>query len=488
MGATAASADGQLSNSNGQFLGHPRGLAYLGFTEGWERFSYYGMLTLLVLYMSRYLLQPGHVETILGFSAFRSFLDWQHGHHLSAIELSSNIFGLYAGLVWMLPIFGGALADRWLGRTRAITIGAVLMACGHFLLAFEAPFLLALLCLLVGVGCFKGNMASQVGELYSAGDLRRASAYQIYLLFINIAVIVSPLVCGTLGEGYGWHYGFAAAGFGMLISLCIYRSGRPWLPAPAPERRRSIDASGRRLSASQIKTILVLLLLMPVLALGALGNEQVSNAFLLWVPDHVNLMFMGHTVPTSWLISMDAALTTLSLAVMLAFWRWCARRFHEPSDTTKIAIGLMLSAAGLAMLVIAASMSASGHKAGFGWVLAFDLLNNLGYANIFPLGLALYARAAPDSLRGTIIGIYYLHLFIANYLVGWLGGMLEHLSGTQFWALHLVLVSVAAAAFTVLAIIFRARLSLTDAIARRAIETDARTSGVFDRRPAELTA
>ncbi|MET0270956.1 MAG: oligopeptide:H+ symporter, partial [Sphingomonas sp.] len=195
------------------FLGHPRGLAYLAFAEAWERFSFYGMQTLLVLYMVGQLLRPGHVENVAGFPAFRAALEAAYGP-LPPQALASAIFGLYAGLIYLTPIAGGLLADRLIGRTRTVTLGATLMVAGHFLMAFDASFLIALACLILGCGCFKGNIAAQVGGLYAAGDLRRADAFQIYYLGINAGVIVSPLICGTLGEVYGWHYGFGAAGVG----------------------------------------------------------------------------------------------------------------------------------------------------------------------------------------------------------------------------------------------------------------------------------
>src|SRR5258706_4235279 len=245
------------ADADHSFLGHPRGLAYLAFTEAWERFSYYGMQTLLVLYMVRQLLHAGHIERIVGFTAFRATLERASGGPLSTVALASAIFGLYTGLVYLTPIAGGIIADRWLGRTRTITIGALLMAAGHFLMAFDVSFLIALLCLLTGVGCFKGNIASQVGALYAPNDLRRADAFQIYFLFINGAVIVAPLIAGTLGEVYGWHYGFGAAGVGMLISLVIYLSGRRWLP-PETATTRSGSAPLPRLDRDERRAVLVL--------------------------------------------------------------------------------------------------------------------------------------------------------------------------------------------------------------------------------------
>jgi proton-dependent oligopeptide transporter, POT family len=428
--------------SDHAFLGHPRGLAYLGFAEAWERFSYYGMQTLLVLYMVRRLLLPGHIENIVGFHAFRTIVEAAYGSPLSTVALASAIFGLYTGLVYLTPIAGGIIADRWLGRTQTITIGALLMAAGHFLMAFDFSFLIALFCLLIGVGCFKGNIASQVGALYSPGDLRRADAFQIYFLFINAAVIAAPLIAGTLGEVYGWHYGFGAAGVGMLISLAIYLSGRKWLPSELVQIGTPSTAKSR-LSREERKAVIVLILLLPVMAIGAVVNQQVFNAYLLWAPNNVDLVFFGRTMPTTWLITLDATVSVGCLVATVAFWRLWSKRFKEPSEVIKITLGLAISASAALSLANAAAIATSGHKAGIGWVLAFELLNSVGFANVFPVGLALYARASPKAVAGTMIGVYYLHLFMANNLVGWLGGLIERLSGSVFWLLHAGLVATA---------------------------------------------
>ncbi|HEX2789443.1 MAG TPA: peptide MFS transporter [Steroidobacteraceae bacterium] len=441
-----ATAERTPADYDHSFLGHPRGLAYLAFTEAWERFSYYGMQTLLVLYMASQLLRPGHIEHIAGFTGFRAVVEHIYGGPLSVVALASAIFGLYTGLVYLTPIVGGIIADRWLGRTRTITTGALLMAAGHFLMAFDVSFLLALTCLVTGVGCFKGNLASQVGALYATGDLRRADAFQIYFLFINAGVIAAPLTAGTLGEVYGWHYGFAAAGVGMLISLVIYRLGRKWLPADTVSVRAAAAARRRPpLTRPERTAVIVLLALLPVLAVGAVGNQEIFNAYLLWAPDHIDLVFFGRKMPTSWLITVDAVLSVSMLVVVLGFWRLWARRFTEPDEIAKMVIGEFISVGGLLMLAAAAYQSAGGVKAGVGWALAFHLINSIGFANVFPVGLALYARAAPKALAATIIGCYYVHLFLANNLVGWLGGLLEKLSGTQFWLLHAALIAGAGA-------------------------------------------
>src|SRR4030095_9819969 len=214
------------------FCGHPRGIWYLAFTEAWERFSYYGMQSLLVLYMVKYLLFPGRIEHVAAFESFRRLYGGLDGQ-----ALASAIFGTYTATVYLTPIFGGCLADRILGRRRTVLLGALTMAAGHFLMAFEVAFLFALLCLVLGCGMFKGNIASQVGSLYKPEDLRRADAFQIFYLGINAGVIASPLIVGTLGEVWGWHYGFAAAGVGMLLATGIYLAGQKYLHAGENEER-----------------------------------------------------------------------------------------------------------------------------------------------------------------------------------------------------------------------------------------------------------
>ncbi len=430
---------GAAKDADHAFLGHPRGLGYLAFTEAWERFSYYGMTTLLVLYMVHQLLLPGHIERIAGFTWFRAGLERIYHGPLSNVALASAIFGLYTSIVYLTPIAGGFIADRWLGRTRTITIGALLMAAGHFLMAFDYSFLLALLCLLTGSGCFKGNLASQIGALYAPGDLRRADAFQIYYLFINGAVIVAPLVAGTLGEVYGWHYGFGAAGVGMVIGLGIYLSGRKWLPVE-PARTAAAAAARPKLTRDEWITVGVLIALLPVLAVGAVGNQQIYNAYLLWVPANVSLVFFGHTMPTTWLITVDSVASISCLVGVVAFWRLWAKRFKEPSEIIKISIGLGLGAVGVLCLAAASLASTPDHKASIGWVVGFELLNSIGFANVFPVGLALFARAAPKSVAGTVVGVYLLHLVIGNNLVGWLGGLLDRMAGSSFWLLHAALV------------------------------------------------
>src|SRR4051795_133444 len=217
----------QVDRHDRAFLGHPKGLGFLGFTEACERFSYYSMQTLLTLYMVNYLLLAEHIDGFAG-------LEWLRSWHYPGLEgqpLASAIFGDYTSLVYLTPIVGGIIADRLTGRKAALIAGAIVMAIGHFLMAVEGAFLFALLSLIVGVGLFKGNIATQVGELYGEKDLRRAMAFQIFYIFINVSVIAAPLISGTLGQEVGWHYGFGCAGVVMVLGLAIYLSGQKWLPA-----------------------------------------------------------------------------------------------------------------------------------------------------------------------------------------------------------------------------------------------------------------
>jgi POT family proton-dependent oligopeptide transporter len=412
------------------FLGHPRGLWYLAFTEAWERFSYYGMQALLVLYMVKFLLLPGQVEHVVGFAAFRKFYGGLDGQ-----ALASAIFGTYTASVYLTPILGGFLADRFLGKKRAVLLGAITMACGQFLMASASAFLFALLCLVLGCGMIKGNIASQVGALYKPDDLRRADAFQIFYLGINAGVIASPLIVGTLGEVYGWHYGFIAAGVGMLLALGIYLAGQKYLPREHMERR-AVSAARPRLTTPEKRAVIALLLLIPVLAVAIVPNNQIFNAYLVWGDQHFDLVFMGRKLPTTWLITLDAIVSVTFLALVALFYRWYGKRYREPDEITKIIIGSIFSVAGMLCLFVAAATKAPGAKIGLAWPVAFHVLNSIGFAHLLPISLALFAKVAPKQVNATMIGLYYLAFFAANTLVGWVGGFYETMATTNFWLMH----------------------------------------------------
>ena len=438
------------------FLGHPKGLGYLGFTEACERFSYYSMQTLLVLYMVNYLLVPGRMEKVVG-------LEWLQTHVYHGIggqPLASAIFGTYTALVYLTPIFGGIIADRWLGRNATLIIGGVLMAIGHFLMAIQPAFVFALLCLLLGVGAFKGNIASQVGALYGPNDLRRAMAFQIFYIFINVSVIVGPLVSGTLGQKVGWHYGFGCAGVVMVLGLIIYLSGRRWLPPD--ERPSRVERQSReKLSRNDWMCVLYLVILIPVMAVALLTNQEIFNAYLVWGDQQFDLHFMNYTMPSSWLITLDATLSFSMLVAVAAFWKWWSFKHREPDEISKMIIGSFFTIAGGLCLFIAALTQPTGGKISLFWPVMFHLLNSIGFAHILPISLALFSKIAPRQINATVIGLYYLAFFIANAVVGWVGGLYSTLPTTTFWLIHVASAAFGLVAFTVFKMVLGKRMGGT---------------------------
>jgi POT family proton-dependent oligopeptide transporter len=438
------------------FLGHPRGLGYLAFTEAWERFSFYGMQALLVLYMVKELLLPGHIENVAFFESFRRLYGGLEGQ-----ALASAIFGTYAASVYLTPILGGILADRVLGKRRTVLLGAVTMAIGHFLMAFEISFLFALLCLVLGCGMFKGNIASQVGALYKPEDLRRADAFQIYYLGINAGVIAAPLIVGTLGEEVGWHWGFGAAGIGMLIGLAIYVAGQKYLPAEhfLPKATPAADAPPRaKFSRADWLALAAVLLLIPIMAVAIVPNNQIFNAYLVWGDAQFQLEFFGRRLPTTWLVTLDAIVSVSFLAIVALFYRWYGKRRTEPDELTKMIIGSAFSIGGMLCLYLAAETVPAGQKIGLFWPVMFHIVNSIGFAHLLPVSLALFARLAPTQVNSTVIGLYYLSFFGANALVGWIGGLYETMPTTSFWLLHAGLAAGSGAVFVLFKLLLAKRL------------------------------
>lgn len=424
-----------------RFLGHPIGLGYLAFTEAWERFSYYGMQSLLVLYMVKELLLPGHIENVAFFASFKALYGGLEGQ-----ALASAIFGTYAASVYLTPIAGGFIADRWLGKKKAVLIGALVMAAGHFLMAFETSFLFALLALVIGSGLLKGNIASLVGSLYNAEDLRRADAFQIFYLAINAGVILSPLIVGTLGEKIGWHWGFGAAGVGMLIGLAIYMAGIKHMPAEALERRKD-GIAPPKLQPGDWPAVIALVLLIPVMAVAIIPNNQIFNAYLIWGDQQFALEWGGEKLPTTWLVTLDAIVSVALLAGVALFYRWYGKRWREPDEIGKLIIGSGFSVLGTLCLFMAATTQAPGEKIGLFWPVLFHFVNSIAFAHMLPVALALFAKVAPKAINATVIGLYYLAFFIGNALVGWIGGLFETMPVPQFWLVHTACAGAAGLAF-----------------------------------------
>ncbi|WP_257549890.1 peptide MFS transporter [Sphingopyxis sp. DBS4] len=499
MTIAEATPDFEADRSDRAFLGHPKGLGYLAFVEGCERFSYYSMQTLLVLYMVKYLLLPEHAGGVIGLEALRG---WYGG--IDGQPFASKIFGDYTSLVYLTPILGGLIADRWLGRRTTLILGGLFMAAGHFLMAFEGAFLFALLALIVGVGLFKGNIASQVGELYGPNDLRRAMAFQIFYIAINVSVIAAPLISGTLGEKVGWHWGFGTAGVVMVLGLILYIMAGPWLPADnRPVRIAGAQGMSRAtivalvliasvillfiaapalgfdyrliegiaaavalylvaswilgMETSDRLRVLAVIVLVPVMAVALLTNQEIFNAYLVWADQHFQLTFFGTTLPTSWMITIDAAASFSMLAAVAAFYVWYGKRHREPDELGKMIIGSVFTIAGGLCLVMAAATQGGG-KIGLFWPVMFHLLNSIGFAHILPVSLALFTKLAPKALNATIVGIYYLAFFGANKVVGEVGTWYSSMPTTSFWLFHVATAAVGLVAFILFKLFLAKRL------------------------------
>ncbi len=416
------------------FFGHPLGLAYLAFMEAFERFSFYGMQALLVLYMTSQLLQTGHVEHVAGFAAFRTVLERVFGP-MSPQAVSSEVFGLYAGLCSFTPVFGGILGDRILGQKRAVLVGGMMMAAGHFLMAFEAPFLLALTLLMLGCGLLKGNISAQVGNLYRSTDRRRTDAFQLFYVAANVGVFTAPLICGTLGEKVGWHWGFGAAGVGMLISLAIYLAGYATLPPDTLPPRGSTRAETARLTRAELPLLAAMGVILVVVALFWIANGEVLNAYMIWAKSHLDRQVGGFTLPTTWLQAVSAIVGITLAPLLIALWTAQAKRGREPSALGKMVIGCVLAAAAYALLALAVTVSGVA-KVPLIWALGFHLIVQSGYLFVYPVGMALFSRAAPPAINSLMIGIYFLSVFAGSLLVGWVGQFYEKMSASAFWLLH----------------------------------------------------
>lgn len=458
MSVAEATPDLDFDWEDKSFLGHPKGLGYLAFTEAWERFSFYGMQALLVLYMVNFLLLPGNVEQVAGIEQLRSIYGGLEGQ-----AFASAIFGTYAASVYLTPILGGLLADRLLGKRRTVLLGAITMALGHFLMAFNVTFLAALLCLILGSGMFKGNISSQVGSLYKPEDLRRADAFQIFYLGINAGVIASPFIVGTLGEKVGWHYGFGAAGVGMLIGLVIYIAGQKYLPkehfdVPGQSAAKADKPKQDPMSRQDWLASIALLLLIPVLAVAIVPNNQIFNAYLVWGDQQFALYWGEEKLPTTWLITLDAVVSVSFLAGVAGFYRWWKTKWQEPDELSKIIIGSLFSIGGMACLYMAAATTPPGEKIGLFWPVMFHVVNSIGFAHMLPVSLALFARLAPKQIAGTVIGLYFLAFFAGNSMVGYIGGLFETMPVTQFWLIHMGFAAAAGAVFLLFKLLLAPRL------------------------------
>jgi len=431
------------------FLGHPKGLLYLAFTEAWERFSYYGMTALVVLFMVNQLLLPGHVEHIAGFPGFRAMVESIVGP-LSTQALASQIFGLYSGLVYFTPLLGGMIADRWIGQRNAVVIGALSMSAGHIAMAFDQSFLLALLLLVTGSGFLKGNISAQVGALYPPEDEAwRTRGFVIFSTAINIGAVIGPLLCGLLAQVYGWHYGFGIAAIFMLLGLATYLYGYRYLPARV-ERRKS---EGTRLTAAERRIVYALIAVIIITIFQSTAFYQVFNVNSIWIQQHVALDLGTFRIPVPWFQSINSIFSIVGVPLVLWIWRRQASRRREPDDLAKIGTGAWIAAASNLLLVAAIFVAGNSlvHP-----LVPFLYSAGLGISFLYywPTLLALVSQAAPAKVNATLMGLVFMSLFVSNTLIGWIGGFYEKMTPAEFWAMHAAI----AAAGGLLVLLFGRRL------------------------------
>src|ERR1700724_1514711 len=351
-----------------EIFGHPRGLTFLFTTEMWERFSYYGMRSLLVLYMTKYLLLPEHSGDGRGLLTAKSALEGIFGP-LDVQPLSSQIWGFYTALVYFTPIFGGLLADRVLGQRRTVIIGAILMAIGHFMMAVEQLFLFALLALILGNGAFKPNISTQVGGLYAPGDHRRDRAYSIFYVGINVGAFLAPLVCGSLGDKGGWHYGFAAAGVGMTIALATYLYAMPMLPPDEMHKAKAAGLDKKPLDRNEWRAVLALITLFLPPTFFWATYEQQGNTIALWADEHtyrtIDLIVWHGEIPVTWFQAFNPFMIFTFTPFIVAFWAWQQKCGKEQSTVTKMALGCFCAA--LSYLIMAGSAWSAGGESATWW-------------------------------------------------------------------------------------------------------------------------
>jgi POT family proton-dependent oligopeptide transporter len=439
------------------WFGHPRGLTYLFTTEMAERFSYYGMTAILVYYLTQQLLLPGHVEHILGYHGVKGAFEAVVGK-LTVTEFATDLAGLYTGLVYLTPFFGGLLADRVTGQRYTVIVGGVLMACGEFLLTQDALFFPGLLMLIIGNGAFKPNISTQVGNLYKPGDTRIDRAYSIFYVGINLGATLAPLICGTLGEkmctaswmwsqhvcntlgqSAGWHFGFFAAGVGLSLGVLVYLFALRTLPPDRIARARSGDATAGRskLTGQDWKAIFALVALCFPITLFWTSYQQQAITIALWVRDFTNRIFIpgvvNFEIPATWSQSINPIMIFAFTPIVIGLWSRQAKRGNEPSTVIKMAIGCFLLAASFVIMAGVAWMTGAHGHASWVWLLAFFAIFTAGELYLSPIGLALVARVAPQQVLSMMMGFWFITSFVGNTLAGYIGSFWDRMDKPEFF-------------------------------------------------------
>ena len=407
------------------FKQHPSGLYVLFFTEMWERFSYYGMRAILSLYMINALMYD--------------------------TALTSSIYGYYTGLVYLTPLLGGYIADRFWGNRRSIIVGAALMAIGQFALAISGQFydtvtigtpffIIGLVVLVIGNGFFKPNISTMVGTLYAEGDRRRDSAFTIFYMGINLGAFLSPLVAGGLGDTGNpadFKYGFLAAGIGMVLGLFVFIWGKSkHLVTPegapvglVPEKRDRSDknlASNKPLTKIEKERIAVIFILAFFVIFFWAAFEQAGVSLTFFAEkqtDRVVAWLGNFEIPASFFQSINALAIVIFAPMFAVIWTKLGNRGMEPSSPLKMAMGLLLLSVGFAILVIGASFADTGVKVSPMWLVGAYTLHTFGELCLSPIGLSMVTKLAPVKFASLLMGVW----FLANAAANWLAGMLSTL-------------------------------------------------------------
>ncbi len=397
------------------WFGQPRGLTILFLTEMWEFFSYYGMRTLLVYYMTK--------------------------HLLFAQEKASFIYGSYTATAYLMPIFGGIAADRWLGKRKAVIMGGSIMAIGHFMMAFEPLFYAALITIALGNGLFVPSLPSQINDLYRADDPRRGRAYNIYYAGINLGGMLAPLICGTLGEVYGWHYGFGAAGVGMLVGLVVYIAGAAYLPKQMMKASAMESTAERHANGGKLALLLLGVAIAATIFRGA--YEQIGNTIPLWTDVGVNRVFGRYVIPMTWFQALNPLLVIALTPVLLFYWRRRASTRGEIPAARKMAIGALIVSGAFLLLAIV-SIVAGNARAHWLWLVLFFVVLTIGELYILPTGLGLFARLAPARLGATTVASWFLAIFSGSLLAGVVGTLWSKIDHRFFFVVLAGLALIAA--------------------------------------------
>jgi len=415
-----------------QWFGHPRGLATLFFTEMWERASYYGMRALLVLYMTGSVLQPG-----LGFPD----------------KKATQIYGLYTMLVYLMGIPGGFIADRFIGHYRAVLVGGVVIACGHFSMAIPGLpfFFLGLGLIVIGTGLLKPNVSTMVGTLYRRDDPRRDAGFSLFYMGINTGAFFAPLVTGWLGQKINWHIGFAAAGVGMVFGLIQYVFGRKYLKpaeeaktpstvivesAAAVPKKAFTRQEWGRIAAASILTLFALIFWA--------GFEQAGSSLTLFADRATRLTILGFVYPSSWFQSVEPLFVITFSPIFAWLWLRLARSHREPSSPAKFTFGLFfLSFSFLLMVPAARYYQLHGERVSPFWLIGLYFLQMLGELCLSPVGLSMVTKLSPARIVGFMMGIWFLATALGNYVAGWVAGLVGNRSFSEVFMIAFVTAAVA---------------------------------------------